>query len=273
MIQLIPLVTTGQVAFWVLAPLAVLFGIGMVLARKPVHSALFLAGVMVSLGLMYASLEAPFLFVTQIIVYTGAVLMLFVFVVMLVGVGTSDSIVETLKGHRIASFLAVIGLAGLLIAAIGQATFTGEPGALDAANAEFGGNAQGLAALFFTRYIFIFEATSALLITAAVAAMVLAHGERLKKKKRQPEVAADRMKGYAADGQHLGPLPPSGVYARNNAIHIPALLPDGSVSELSISPTLRSRGNILNVDELREPTIAAYEQVSDNHARAQGELE
>lgn len=273
MIALLPLVTTAEVTFWVFAPIAVLCGIAMVLARKPVYSAIFLAGVMISLGIMYASLEAPFLFVAQIIVYTGAILMLFVFVVMLVGVGTSDSVVETLKGHRIAAFLAVFGLGGLVIAAVGQSVFTGEPGGLEAANAEFGGNAQGIAALLFTRYVFIFEATSALLITAAVAAMVLAHGERLKRVKRQPEIAAERMADYASDGKHLGPLPNSGVFARHNAIHVPALLPDGSVSELSISPTLRGRTTIVDVDELRAPTNAAYKQVDESHARTQGELE
>lgn len=273
MTALAPLVTTADVTFWVFAPLAVLAAIGMVLARKPVHSAIFMAGVMISLGIMYAALEAPFLFVTQIIVYTGAILMLFVFVVMLVGVDTTDSVVETLKGHRVATFLAVFGMAGLLIAAVGQATFVGEPAGLEAANAEFGGNPQGLAALVFTRYIFIFEATAALLITAAVAAMVLAHGERLKKKKGQFETAADRMADYASDGKHLGPLPSSGVFARNNAIHIPALLPDGSIAESSVSPTLKARGNILNVDELREPSQAAFAAVEDSQARAQGELE
>ena len=76
---LIPLVVTGAaVAFWMLAPVMILAALGMILARKPVHSALCLAAVMISLAVQYAALDAPFLFVVQIIVYTGAILMLLV---------------------------------------------------------------------------------------------------------------------------------------------------------------------------------------------------
>ena len=97
----------------------------------------------------------------------------------------------------------------------------------------------------FNRYVFAFEATSALLITAAVGAMVLAHRERLVAKKSQADLATQRMRRYAETGQHPGPLPTPGVFARHNAVDTPALLPDGSVSELSVSATLRARGDIL----------------------------
>ena len=86
---LIPLVTGAAVAFWMLAPVMILGALGMIAARKPVHSALCLAAVMISLAVQYAALEAPFLFAVQIIVYTGAILMLFLFVLMLVGVDIS----------------------------------------------------------------------------------------------------------------------------------------------------------------------------------------
>lgn len=273
MTTLIPLLTGGELAFWVCGPFAVLCALGMVLARKPVHSAIFMAGVMVSLAVIYASQDAPFLFVIQIIVYTGAILMLFLFVVMLIGVDTRDSVVETLKGHRIASALAAFGVAGLLVFAFGQALFAGGPVGLAEANAVEGGNLQGIAKLLFTRYVFVFEATAALLITAAVGAMVLAHGERLVAKKTQVEAAAERIERYATDGVHPGPLPNSGVFARHNAIHVPALLPDGSASELSISPTLAARGAIVDVDDLRAPTTAAFDAIESASARAQGEIE
>ena len=172
MIPLPPL--TGElVAFVVCAPIMVLLAIGIVVARKPVHSALCMAGVMVGLAVLYAAQDAPFLFVVQIIVYTGAILMLFLFVVMLIGVDSRDSVVETLKGQRVAGILAVLGLAGLLVFAIGQAVFVGGPAGLAQANEDQGGNAQGVAALLFSRYVVLLEATSALLITAAVGAMVL----------------------------------------------------------------------------------------------------
>src|SRR6186997_3494423 len=103
-----PLVTGASVAFWLLAPVMILGALGMILARKPVHSAMCLAAVMISLAIQYAAQEAPFLFVVQIIVYTGAILMLFLFVLMLVGVDASDSLVETIRGQRV--FAVIVGL-------------------------------------------------------------------------------------------------------------------------------------------------------------------
>lgn len=273
MTTLIPLVTGDQVAFWACAPIMVVLAIGMVLARRPVHSALCIAGVMVGLAVLYAAQDASFLFVVQIIVYTGAILMLFLFVMMLVGVDSRDSFVETLKGHRVASIVAVAAFAALLIFAVGGQVFESGPTGLEAANAEYGGNLQGIAALLFTRYVFIFEATAALLITAALGAMVLAHGERLKVKKTQVEQSAQRIERYASDGVHPGPLPPSGVFARHNAIHVPALLPDGSISELSVSPTLRARGVIMEVEHLRRPTGKAFEAIETASAQAEGEAQ
>ena len=87
---LVPMVTGASVAFWLLAPVMVLGALGMVLARKPVHSALCLATVMISLAVQYAAQSAPFLFAVQIIVYTGAILMLFLFVLMLVASSPSS---------------------------------------------------------------------------------------------------------------------------------------------------------------------------------------
>ena len=224
---LIPLVTGAAVAFWMLAPVMILGALGMIAARKPVHSALCLAAVMISLAVQYAALEAPFLFAVQIIVYTGAILMLFLFVLMLVGVDIAESLVETIKGQRTLAILAGLGFGSLLVFAIGNA-IVGPAAGLAAANAENGGNVQGIAALIFDRYVFAFEATSALLITAAVGAMVLAHRERLAKRRTQSDLAGLRLKRYAETGQHPGPLPTPGVFARHNAVDTPALLPDGS---------------------------------------------
>ena len=89
-----------MIAFWILAPIMVACAIGILVARKAVHCALLLAVVMISLAVLYAVQDAPFLFVVQIIVYTGAILMLFLFVLMLVGVDASDSVVETIRGQR-----------------------------------------------------------------------------------------------------------------------------------------------------------------------------
>ena len=227
--------------FWLLAPFMVLAAIGMVVVRKAVHSAMLLAFVMVSLAVLYAGLDAPFLFAVQIIVYTGAILMLFLFVLMLVGVDASDSVVETIKGQRLAALVLGLLFGGVLAIGVAQAVTTTVVG-LDAANAD--GNVPALAQLLFGRYVFAFEVTSALLITAALGAMVLAHTERLAPKPTQRDLAQARMRDYAATGLHPGPQPTPGVYARHNAVDTPALLPDGTTSEASVSRSLRARGNV-----------------------------
>ncbi len=273
MTPMIPLVTASEVAFWVCAPIAVLCALGVLLSRKAVHSAIAMAGVMIALAVLYAAQDAPFLFVIQIVVYTGAILMLFLFVVMLIGVDATDSVVETLKGHRIASAIVAFAIGVLLICAVAQFTLGGEPAGLAEANAEYGGNIQSIAALLFTKYVFLFEATAALLITGAVGAMLLAHGEQLFTKVTQPEQLKSRMKAYAEDGEHPGTLPNSGVFARHNAISTPALLPDGSIAEKSVSETLRMRGVIVDVDELRGPTTSAYAALDARDQELEGDDE
>ncbi|MDQ6524658.1 NADH-quinone oxidoreductase subunit J [Nocardioides sp. LHD-245] len=228
-------------AFWILAPIMVVAALGLLFVRKAVHAALLLAVVMISLAVLYAVLEAPFLFAVQIIVYTGAILMLFLFVLMLVGVDASDSLVETIKGQRALAWL--VGLAFVVVMVVGLSQLTlGSAVGLDEANE--GGNVQALADLLFSRYVFIFEAASALLITAAVGAMVLTHRERLTPKRTQPILAAERIRAYGETGAHLGPLPPPGVYARHNAVDTPALLPDGSPAAASVSRVLAARGTM-----------------------------
>ena len=161
--------TGADVAFWICGPLMVLGALGLLLFRKAVYSALSTVFAMLNLAALYLALDAPFLGAVQIIVYTGAIMMLFLFVLMLVGVDTPDSVVETLRGQRVAAGLTGIGLLALIIFGIGGA-ITAPPIGLENANAAYGTNVQGLAALIFGRYLFAFELTSALLITAAGAA-------------------------------------------------------------------------------------------------------
>jgi NADH-quinone oxidoreductase subunit J len=170
----------------------------------------------------------------QVVVYTGAVMMLFLFVLMLIGVDSSESLVETIRGQRIAAITAGTGFGILLVAGIGSAATTGFTG-LAQANSE--GNVQGLAILIFTRDLWAFELTSALLITAALGAMVLAHRERFERRKTQRELVVERFQS----GARATPLPNPGVYARHNAVNTPARLPDGSPAESSVSTILRQR--------------------------------
>jgi len=255
---MIPLVTGAEVTFWIVAPLMVLGALGLLFFRKAVYAALSMAFVMVNLAVLYASLNAMFLTFVQIIVYTGAIMMLFLFVLMLVGVDTPDSIVETLRGQRWSAGLAGLGLLGLIVFGIGGALAGGPQVGLDDANAVHGGNVESLAALIFGRYVFIFELTSALLITAAVGAMVLGQHARVRPKPTQREMARQRMVDYAASGLHPGTLPNSGVIARHNSIATPALLPDGTISEASVSAALTSRGVILDSPALSRATAEAF---------------
>ncbi|RDH73925.1 NADH-quinone oxidoreductase subunit J [Mycolicibacterium moriokaense] len=203
--------TAETVVFWVLATVAVLSAIAMVAAPKAVYSAINL-----------------------VVVYTGAVMMLFLFVMMLIGVDTSESLVETIRGQRYSAIIAGVGFGVLLIAGIGNVSTAGFAG-LPEANSS--GNVEGLAALIFTRYLWAFELTGALLITAALGAMVLAHRERFERAKTQRELAEERFR----PGGHPTPMPGPGVFARHNAVDIEARLPDGTGSALSVSAILQRR--------------------------------
>ncbi|MBV5245044.1 NADH-quinone oxidoreductase subunit J [Mycolicibacterium sp. PAM1] len=225
---------TEMILFWVMAVVSVGGALGVIAAPKAVYSAMSLAATMIALAVLYIAQGAPFLGVVQIVVYTGAVMMLFLFVLMMIGVDSSESLVETLRGQRIAALAVGLGFGILLIAGIGSVSATGIVG-LDQANG--GGNVEGLAALIFTKYLWAFELTGALLITAALGAMVLAHRERFQRRKTQRELAVERF----APGGHPTTLPNPGVYARHNAVDVPARLPDGSGSELSVSAILQVR--------------------------------
>ncbi len=226
-------VIARETIFWILAVASVGAALAMILVRRAVHCAIMLAVVMLSLATMYAMQGAPFLAFVQIVVYTGAVLMLFLFVLMLIGISSADSIVETIKGQRLAAGLAAIGLLVILSLGIGHAAI-GPAAPQTAANGT--NNLSGIATLIFTTYVFPFEVTGALLITAALGAMVLAHREHTAPRPTQRDLASRRL----ASG-HLAPDPSPGVYALHDAADRPALLPDGTASDRSVSPVLSQR--------------------------------
>jgi NADH-quinone oxidoreductase subunit J len=232
--------TLGEAwAFWLLAPVAITGATGMVLARNAVHSALWLVLTMLSLGAFYVIQSAPFLGLVQVIVYTGAIMMLFLFVLMLVGRDATDSLIETLRGQRVAAVALGLGLAVLLAAGTYQGLAGAQVAGLAEVNAAYpGGNIQALADPLFSRWVLGFELTGALLIIAAVGALMLTHltrekGERLS----QPE----RMRARFAPGNYPGPLPGPGVFATSSSNTTPAKLPDGTAEPRSISPILPVR--------------------------------
>jgi NADH-quinone oxidoreductase subunit J len=237
---------TGEaVVFWVLGPLALAGALGMVFSRNAVHSALWLVTTMLSLGIFYIVQDAPFLGAVQIIVYTGAIMILFLFVLMLVGRDSSDSVVETLRGQRVAATVLGVGFAALVGAGIARATQDLPVTGLDEVQGE-GGNIPAIAEALFTRYLLAFEVTSALLITAAVGAMVLAHIEREPGTRRtQKELSRAR---FLTERPQTHPGP--GVFARGNSVAVPALRPDGSLAESSFA----TGTEVQDVDQMPRPT-------------------
>jgi NADH-quinone oxidoreductase subunit J len=248
------------VLFWILGPLMVLAALGLIFAKKAVHAALGVAFVMVSLGVFYLAQDADFLGVIQVFVYTGAVMMLFLFVLMLVGIDSSDSLVETIKGQRWAGLLLALALGVLLAAGVGSVTFDRAKG-LDEANAD--GNVMGIAAKIFSQYVWTFEVTSALLITAALGAMVLAHRERLGVRRSQRSLSERRFRV----GRNVAGLPAPGVFARHNAVDTPALLPDGTPSALSVSRVLRAREQVRPADEFGTDVARVEDDVEQGGQR------
>jgi len=233
--------TPEALLFWVLAPLTVAAALAMLLVKKAVHSAILMASVMINLAIFYIAQDALFLGIVQIVVYTGAVMMLFLFILMLVGVDSSDSLTETIPGLRPIAITAALGFGGLMMSLISRATLGRTAIGLDGANSL--GNVEGIAQLLFSRYVWPFEVVSALLITAALGAMVLAHHQSLQVRPTQRQLSTQRFRGESL--ANAAGLPAPGVFARHNAVDVPALLPDGTPAANSINATLQARGDML----------------------------
>ena len=177
------------IVFWVTAPISVLAAGAMVLARNAVHAALLLVLNFITLAVFFVALGAPFLAVVQIIVYAGAIMVLFLFVIMLLGVDREVPLTEQIRAQR----WVAIGLGVALIAEIVTAVRLGiglsrhAVPDLDIVNR--GGHVQSIAKLLFNSYYFPFELTSVLLIVAAVGAML--HGRRRIEAEDEDDVAAE----------------------------------------------------------------------------------
>jgi NADH-quinone oxidoreductase subunit J len=167
-------VPLDNVVFWVFAPISVASAIGMLLMRNAIHAALFLIVNFFCLAVFFLLLDAPFLFAVQIVVYAGAIMVLFLFVIMLLGVDRGDDLRERLVAQRPLALLLGAAFAIEVIVAVraGIGFATRAPDGFDAVNDP--GNAQAVAKILFRDYFLPFEVTSILLIVAAIAAMVLA---------------------------------------------------------------------------------------------------
>ena len=241
--------------FWVLGPAAVLGALGLLFAHKAVHAAMSMALVMVTLGVFYIAQAAEFVGVIQIFVYSGAVMMLFLFVVMLIGVDSSDSLVETLPGQRLGAYLFALVFLVVILVSLSGVDFPATIG-LEAVQEE--GSVTALAREIFSYQVFGFEMLGALLVIAVMGAMVLAHHERLTPRSTQ----RSRSDAKIRSGQWLAGKPNPGVYARHNAADTPALLPDGTPFEESVPRVLVARGQVAAVEDYSATTSAAYGAVS-----------
>lgn len=231
----------SPILFWFVAAITVLPALALLFARKAVHVAMAVVLVMVGLAVAYVALDAPFLGVVQIVVYTGAVMMLFLFVLMLVGVDQRESLKETIAGQRWIAAALSIGVAALLISAVYPVRF-GRPGA-----GHTGGPAE-VAPVLFRDYVLVVETLGFLLITAAVGALVLTHVPRLFPKRTQRELQAEKIAAGANPVNKTFP----GVYARHNALDAPALDPQGEPIEESVSRVLKVRSQTNDGIEFRD---------------------
>jgi NADH-quinone oxidoreductase subunit J len=245
-------VGTGEtVAFWILAPLALGGAIGLVLARSAIHAALMLALTMMCLAVFYIMQSAPFLGFVQIMVYTGAIMMLFLFVLMLFGRDSKDSMFETLRGQRFLATCLGIGLAALLASGLAHAvsgmTVAGGPPTVEGAAGD--SNVAAIAENLFTTYVFPFEVMSGVLTVAAVGALMFAHVARKGEARDQRQTSRERF----APGNYPGPLPGPGVFATSDSTATPALLPDGSVEQQSLSEYVPPR-QLTSAEAAPKPT-------------------
>ncbi|MDR3201931.1 MAG: NADH-quinone oxidoreductase subunit J [Bifidobacteriaceae bacterium] len=267
-IDLAPGMSPSEAAmFWILGPLAVISASALIFAKRAVYAAMAVVITMVCLAFLYVSLQAPFLGVVQVVVYTGAIMMLFVFVLMLVGVDVSDSLTETIRGQRTAAVILGIGLAVVGGGVALRATLS-DPVGLDTAN---GGNNPGkVAQAVFTDYPFTLELVGTLLIIAALGAVIMTHRARLHPRRGQRELAIERIRRGVA----VAPLPAPGVYSRSNAADVPALDASGRPIETSVPQALRLRGQVRRAEQVAltpiepSPETAALEPAAEPAAAA-----
>jgi NADH-quinone oxidoreductase subunit J len=157
----------GLVAFAILAVLAVGSALGLILKKNPIHGALFLVVNLASVAALYLTLGAEFLAAAQVIVYAGAIMVLFVFAIMVLIPGKEETGPDPRRPFRLAALPLGGVLLVLLVIVVGRAVVTTGPGGAP-------GNVEAVGRLLFTDYLFPFELTSVLLLAAMVGVLVLA---------------------------------------------------------------------------------------------------
>lgn len=248
--------STGEaILFWCVATVMVVCALGVLFFRKAAYAAICMVGVMLGLAVLYVAQGAPFLGAVQVVVYTGAIMMLFLFVIMMIGIGASDEYQRQRRGHIVAACLGGLGLAVILVGVIGH-TQVGEAVGLGGEDPYSDEPITALATTLFQDHWFSMELSGALLITAAIGAMLLTHTDRLGPKVNQHSTARAKMRAFKESGRRIGQLPAPGVYATSNAVDVPAIAGDtlGPVEE-SVPRVLRVRGLDRSIGQV-EPDVA-----------------
>ena len=239
--------STGEtILFGVVALITVVCGLGLLTAKRAVSAAANMIGIMIGLAVLYVAGEAPFLGMTQIVVYTGAVMTLVLFVIMMVGIGGSSA------GRWVIALLGV-GLVAVLAAVVWRS-------AIPSASGLQGGDAavpSALAGVLFGDHVVTMELTGVLLVIAAVGALTLTHRQRIRPRMTQRDQVDARMRAYAEEGAHPGQKPMPGVYAATNAATAPALSADGDALVESVPRVLRVRDQGLDLSEASPEAGAA----------------
>ncbi|WP_136193365.1 NADH-quinone oxidoreductase subunit J [Actinomyces procaprae] len=241
------------ILFAVVAVIMVACGLILLTAKRAVNAAVSMILIMICLAVLYVANEAPFLGIIQVVVYTGAVMTLVLFVVMLVGVGGDEPVAAHSAATKWLLALFGIGLIAVIAAVVWRTVFppaTGLAGGDDA-------TPQSLAAVLFGDHVVTMELTGILLITAAVGALTLTHRQRVRPRLSQRDRVDARMRAYAASGTHPGQKPMSGVYAATNTAAAPALSASGEALEESVSRVLRVRGQALELSDVSPEMGAA----------------
>ena len=264
--------STGEIIlFACTAIVMVACALGVLFCKKAAHSVICMVGVMLGLAILYIANSAPFLGVAQIVVYTGAIMMLFLFVIMLIGIGTSDDYARQSRGAIVAAVLGGLGLIVIVTTAILKSV--PDTYAANEVNPYSNQPITDLAITLFQEHWLSMEIAGALLITAAVGAMLLTHSDRLGPKVTQLQTARNKMRAFEEKGARIGQLPAPGVYAQSNAADVPAISGEtlGPVEE-SVPRVLRVRGLTRMIGEVT-PEVSEQLALARNEADGSEALE
>ncbi|MDO4258025.1 MAG: NADH-quinone oxidoreductase subunit J [Actinomycetaceae bacterium] len=235
--------STGEaILFWCVAAIMVLGALGVLFFKKAAYAALSMVVVMLGLAVLYLAHGAAFLGTVQVVVYTGAIMMLFLFVIMMIGLNASDEYQLQSRGGIIAAIFLGLGMISLGLGVLGQTRFGTEvvdTGVDPYSNAPI----TDLATTLFSEHWFSMQLAGTLLITAAIGAMLLTHTDNLGPRTDQHGTADAKMRAFKERGRHPGQLPAPGVYSDRNTVDVPAFSGEtlGPVED-SVPRVLRVRG-------------------------------